>query len=41
MFLDTVLLIAPGQPMSNLGPLTLNEEHDVVVLQLVIHFFLN
>ena len=41
MYLDTVILIVPGQPMYARGPLMLDEEHSMVVLQLVIHLFLN
>ena len=41
MYLDTVILIVPGQPMYARGPLMLDEKHSMVVLQLVIHLFLN
>ena len=41
MYLDTVILIVPRQPMYARGPLMLDEEHSMVVLQLVIHLFLN
>ena len=40
-FLDAVLLVVPGQPMILKRPLMLNEDHNMVALQLVVHLFLN